>query len=320
MWAALFPGQGSQHSGMGKFLYQEFKIAKELFEEASDALSLDFKKLCFEGSDPELALTENTQPCLLLVSTITYRVLASLVDFKPIAGAGHSIGEYAALVAAESIDFIEALKAVRLRGQYMQSAVPVGQGGMLAVMGLSPEQVKKLCTWVESETETTPLEPANFNAPGQIVISGKLKLIEWLVKNYKPDLFHPETPRSKFIPLKVSAPFHCSLMLPAEKKMTPIIDELRFSNSSFAIVPNVSAMATKEAQQLRHLLIRQISSPVRWVECVEELKRLGSKKMIEFGSGKVLSGLVKKIDSENIQTFNINSIEDLKTVEATCSI
>lgn len=316
MWAAIFPGQGSQHPGMGKFLYDEFKIARELFEEASDAIGVDFKKLCFDGTDAELALTENTQPCLLLVSTATFRVFSSLVDFKAKAAAGHSIGEYAALTAANAISFSNAIRAVRSRGQFMQSAVPVGSGGMLAVMGLTPEQVTKLCQWVETETADRPLEPANFNAPGQIVVSGKQSLVEWLIKNFNADIYAPAKPRCKFIPLKVSAPFHCSMMKPAEEKMESVLNGMEFKDADFPIVANVTAQATENARELRTLLIRQISSPVRWVECVEELRRLGAQRMIEFGCGRVLSGLGKKIDSENIQTFNINSLEDLQSLES----
>lgn len=315
MWSALFPGQGSQHPGMGKFLYDEFQIARETFEEASDALSLDLKKLCFEGPESDLALTENTQPCLLLVSTATYRVFTSLVDFKPIAAAGHSIGEYAAHVSAGTMKFSDAIRAVRQRGQFMQSAVPVGQGGMLAVMGLTPDQTKRLCSWVESETGEKPIEPANFNAPGQIVISGKAKLIDWLQKNFKADLFAPDTPRCKFIPLKVSAPFHCSMMKPAEEKMATVLNDIAFNDANFPIVANVHAKPEASGSNLRRLLIEQISSPVRWVECVQELKRMGARKMIEFGCGRVLAGLAKKIDSENIRTFNINSIDDLRLLE-----
>lgn len=316
MWAALFPGQGSQHPGMGKFLFDEFKIARETFEEASDAIGVDLKALCFTGSDAELALTENTQPCLLLVSTATYRVLKSLVAFHPAAAAGHSVGEYAALVASDTIGFSDAIRAVRSRGRFMQSAVPVGEGGMLAVMGLTPEQTKKLCAWAVEHSGAHPIEPANYNAPGQIVVSGNSRAVDWLVKNFKAEIFAPESPRCKFIPLKVSAPFHCSMMKPAEEKMAAVLNSLTFRDAKFAIAPNVSAHLTTDATELRQLLIRQISSPVRWVECVEALKNSGATRMIEFGCGRVLAGLGKKIDSENIQTLNINSIDDLKSLEA----
>lgn len=319
-WAALFPGQGSQHPGMGKFLFDEFAKVRELFEEASDTLSLNFKKLCFEGSEAELALTENTQPCLLLVSTATYRALYDLTGFAPAAAAGHSIGEYAAVVTSGALAFSQALRAVRTRGQAMQSAVPVGAGGMLAVLGLSPEQVQKLCTYVETETGDSPLEPANFNAPGQIVISGKKALIEWLQANYKPDFFQPETPRVKLIPLKVSAPFHCSMMKPAEEKMAQVLGEMTFKEARFPIVQNVSAEEVTAGDQLRANLIRQVSSPVRWIECVQRLVQKEATQMIEFGCGRVLAGLGKKIDSDAIQTFNINSLDDLKVLEAKCSM
>ena len=177
-FGALFPGQGSQSVGMGRFLFDNFQSAKRLFEEASDTLSLDFKKLCFTDSDNELNLTANTQPALLLVSTATHRALSEIFENKPMLGMGHSIGEYAALVTAGSLNFTDAIKAVRQRGEAMQSAVPVGQGAMLAVMGLTPEQTTQLCQWVEKQSGFTPLEPANFNAPGQIVISGKAEAFE----------------------------------------------------------------------------------------------------------------------------------------------
>lgn len=315
MWAALFPGQGSQSVGMGRFLFDNFPVARQVFEEASDTLRQDFKRLCFEGPESELQLTENTQPALLLVSTATYRVVQETTGVVISAGAGHSVGEYAAVVAAGSVSFADALKAVRIRGQAMQKAVPVGQGGMVAVMGLNEEQVIRLCQWSEQTSGLKPIEPANFNAPGQIVISGSQVLIEWMKTNAKADIFAPETPRMKLIPLSVSAPFHCSLMTSAEEEMRRVLSDTHFNDTQWPIVQNVTAQETQSGGVLRDNLIKQVSGAVRWTQCMSRLKALGSKKMIEFGSGKVLSGLAKKIDSEAPAPFNINSLEDLKALE-----
>lgn len=316
MWAALFPGQGSQHSGMGQYLYDNFKIAQELFEEASDTLNLDFKKLCFSDSSDELAHTENTQPALLLVSTAAYHCFKSECDFTPVAGAGHSVGEYAAVVASEAISFVDALKAVRARGQAMQQAVPLGQGGMAAVMGLTPDQVQQLCTWAEQKTGTSPMEAANFNAPGQIVISGRQEIITWLKDNLDKDIFSPPPKRVRLIPLNVSAPFHCSMMKPATATMEQLLNDTPFRDAQFPIVQNVDAKAHKLASEIRKLLVAQVESSVQWVQCVETLADMGVKRCIEFGSGQVLSGLVKKIDSENLATFNMNSLDEFKAVVA----
>jgi [acyl-carrier-protein] S-malonyltransferase len=313
-WSALFPGQGSQHPGMGKFLYEEFTLAKRCFEEASDALSMNFKKLCFDGSESDLALTENTQPCLLLVSVATYRVLHEELGFTPIVAAGHSIGEYAAIVTAGSLSFADGMRSVRKRGQAMQSAVPVGTGGMTAVIGLEPEQVFELCKWAEKESGQSPVQPANINAPGQIVISGRKTLLDWIPGNVKPEMFAGA--RVKFIPLKVSAPFHCSMMKPAEEEMARVLGAVQFSEARFPIVQNVNAEAVTNGDTLRKNLITQISSPVRWIECVKNVRARGASKAIEVGCGKVISGLVKKIDSEGLRTFNINSLDDLKILSA----
>jgi [acyl-carrier-protein] S-malonyltransferase len=315
-WAALFPGQGSQTVGMGRFLYDEFPIARQTFEEASDALKLDFKKLCFDGPESDLQLTENTQPALLLVSTATFRVINTTLGVEIAAGAGHSVGEYAAVVAAGSVDFAEALRAVRVRGQAMQKAVPVGQGGMVAVMGLSEQQVVKLCQWTEETSGLKPLEPANFNAPGQVVISGSQKAIEWLRANAKPEIFAPETPRMKLIPLSVSAPFHCSLMKPAEEEMALVLGATKFSTASWPVVQNVTARETTDAETLRSNLVKQVSGAVRWTQCMARLKELGVTRSIEFGAGKVLSGLAKKIDSSAEPPLNINGLEDIKALES----
>lgn len=313
-WAALYPGQGSQHPGMGKFLFDEFAEAKQAFEEASDSIKVDFKKLCFEGSEADLALTENTQPCLLLVSMASFRVLLKQFGFQPKAAAGHSIGEYAAVVSTGSLAFSDAIKAVRTRGQAMQSAVPVGQGGMTAVMGLDAQQTIDLCKKAEKESGDGPIQAANINAPGQIVISGKKSALDWLAANFKPE-WTPGAARVKFIPLKVSAPFHCSMMKPAEEKMAQVLGDMKFNDAQFPIVQNVSAEAVTKGADLRSNLVKQVSAPVRWIECVQTLLRLGTDRAIEVGCGKVIAGLCKKIDSEKLAVFNINSLDDLKAIE-----
>lgn len=316
MWAALFPGQGSQSIGMGKFLYDEFSVAKELFEEASDTLSLNFKKLCFEGPEADLMLTENTQPALLLVSTCAERVLAENTGIQYDSAAGHSIGEYAAVVAARSISFGDAIKAVKTRGQAMQEAVSIGEGAMLAVLGLEDEQVLELCQWAKDNSGLNgALEPANFNSPGQVVISGHKTLADWVVSNATAEQFSPKPRRFKIIPLKVSAPFHCSLMKPAEEKMRSVLSEISFTDARFPVIQNTCAEAVTNGDELRENLIKQVSAPVQWVRCTKSLSARKVSKCIELGNGKVLQGLVKKIDSEGLTTFNLNNLEDLQYLE-----
>lgn len=316
MFALLYPGQGSQQPGMGRFLFDNFQIAKDTFEEASEAIRTDLKKLCFEGSAEDLALTENTQPCLLTVSTATERVLRTQMGVQGQIAAGHSIGEYGALVAAGAIPFAGAVQAVKRRGQAMQSAVPVGQGGMVAVMGLSETQVVELCTYVEKESGFKPLSPANFNSPGQIVISGSQKAIEFL-KTVKADNLWPEnTPRLKLIPLTVSAPFHCSMMEPAEKVMRVLLTEMVFQTASFPVIQNLTATAETDPNVLRENLIRQVSGSVRWMQSMDTLKKLNIRTCVELGTGKVLQGLLKKIDGEFFQVLTTNNLEELKAIES----
>lgn len=316
MFTFAFPGQGSQQPGMGRFLFENFKIAQEAFEEGSEALKSDMKKLCFEGSESDLALTENTQPALLLVSTATQRVLRKDFGIKVSAAAGHSIGEYAALVAANVIRFDEAMRAVRTRGQAMQSAVPVGQGGMVAVLGLEPEQVETLCAYVVKGSGAGPLSPANFNSPGQIVISGSQNAISWLKDNFKPELIFAEAPkRAKLIPLTVSAPFHCEMMKPAEEKMREVLSAMEFSSAAFPIIQNFHAKVETDGAALRENLIRQVSAPVRWTQSMETLKSLGHSQVIECGAGKVLQGLLKKIDGDFFKVMTTTSMEDIKNIE-----
>lgn len=307
----IFPGQGSQTIGMANFLFENFDFAKKRFEEASDATGVDFKKLCFEGPADELNLTENTQPALVLASVCYYEALNSEIDLKPVAAAGHSLGEYSAMVAMGAMNFSDAIKSVKARGKAMQEAVPVGKGGMLAVMGLKDEDIARLCEWTEQESGFSPLRPANYNAPGQTVISGSKEACDWLVANFNPELFgNPR--RSKFIPLKVSAPFHCPMMEPAQIKMKEVLSEVTFNSISAPIVQNVSAKAETEPETLKANLIEQVSAPVRWIECIQQMKELGCNNLVELGPGRVLAGLVKKIDSEAFTTFNMQNMEDFK--------
>jgi [acyl-carrier-protein] S-malonyltransferase len=313
----IFPGQGSQQPGMGRFLYENFKIAQETFEEASDALSFDLKKLCFNGSESDLALTENTQPALLVTSTATQRALRSLSPFQIKAVAGHSIGEYAGLVAVNSLTLTDAVRAVRLRGQFMQSAVPVGEGGMVAVLGLEPEQVEKLCAWAVKESKLGILSPANFNSPGQIVISGSAKVIDWLKANFTSDkVFGADAPKKvRLIPLQVSAPFHCELMKPAEEKMRQVLKDTKFQQADAPVLQNFTANFHIESATLRENLIRQISAPVKWMQSMNRLLEGSLSTCIECGAGSVLKGLLKKIEPEKFQVFTTNSLEEIENIE-----
>lgn len=315
--AAIYPGQGSQTIGMGKFLFDEFKLTRQLFEEASDTLNVNFKHLLFESSDEELALTHNAQPAILLVSTAYYQVLSSLCPLPIALASGHSVGEYAAIVNAGALKFADALKAVRKRGEFMQSAVPVGEGAMLAILGWDTDAVKNLCQWAQTQSGLGVVEPANYNAPGQIVISGSAPAIKWLQAHFSETAFSGAPKRLKAIPLKVSAPFHCSLMQPAAEKMRQVLNACEFQMAKYPVVQNILAKKVSDPQLLRDNLVLQIAGAVRWIECVQELINNGVTHCIELGHGKVLSGLVGKIESEKIQTLNINSIDDLKQTEKT---
>ena len=319
MFAFLFPGQGSQTPGMGKFLYDEFKIARETFEEASDAINFDIKKLCFNESFEVLSLTENTQPALLTISTATTRVLDIEFGARAEITAGHSIGEYSSLVLGHVIEFKEAVRAVRLRGQAMQSAVPVGLGGMSATIGLTEDQVVYLCHWAMKETGLKSLSPANFNSAGQIVISGNLKILEWLQTNFKVEMLPGETKRAKLIPLQVSAPFHCEMMKPAEETMDLFFKDVTFKNSRLPIIQNVHAQSETQGAILKKNIVSQISAPVRWSQSMELLKNNEKNHVIEVGNGSVLKGLLKKIDGDFFTVYSTNSLAELKLIETESS-
>ncbi len=313
MTAALFPGQGSQFVGMGKSFFDEFQSFRETLEEASDTNNIDYKKMCFEGPESDLTLTENTQPCLLTISYGIFEVIRDQLDFAPSYGAGHSLGEYSALVSAGSFEFADAVAAVKARGRFMQEAVPVGGGGMAAVLGLEDEEVIRLCQWAEKEFGG-PVEPANFNSPGQVVISGNKSSVEKAIAHFDSEKILGVKKRVKLIPLNVSAPFHCTLMKPAQEKMALLLDDMAFSDAEFGIIQNVNAKESVNGDLICENLIEQISSPVLWTQSMAHLKNLGIKKIIECGPGKVLSGLVKKIDPE-MATFNVQTLEDFKTLE-----
>lgn len=318
-FSILFPGQGSQSVGMGQFLYNEFKVARDIFTEASDTLKFDIKDLCFTGPADELALTENTQPALLTVSTATSAVLKNHFGVNATCTAGHSIGEYASMVLANVISFPDAIKAVRFRGQAMQSAVPAGVGGMTATLGLDEQQAQFLCDYAVTKSGFGPLSPANYNCDGQIVISGNLKALNWLKENFKPEIFIennlPEAKRAKLIPLVVSAPFHCEMMKPAEIKMSEFLNAITFHDSQIPIIQNVHAEVETQADVLKRNLVTQVSAPVKWTQSMLKLKTLGHKNVIECGHGSVLKGLCKKIDSEFFTVLSTNSLDDLKLIE-----
>ncbi len=311
MIAALFPGQGSQHVGMGDELLEQFPRFAHVFEEASDTLGYDMKQLCLEGPTEKLQLTEFTQPALLTMEFATYRVVKDMGEMTVKAAAGHSVGEYTALVAAGVIQFSEAIKLVQLRGRLMQESVPVGDGGMLAVMGLDAGEVREMCTWACKESRNTPLEPANYNSPAQTVVSGRAELIDFVVKNFTPAKISSNKTKVRLIPLKVSAPFHCTMMKKAERGMAAAIEKIDFMPPQFGIAQNFSGKIETDPAIIKSNIISQVSGAVRWVECIGALKEAGMTMMGEFGPGKVLTGLLKKIDPD-LPCFPLNNLSDLK--------
>jgi [acyl-carrier-protein] S-malonyltransferase len=300
--AFTFPGQGSQYVGMGRELFENFTVAREIFEEADDALHFSISGLCFKGPEEALRLTENTQPAVLTTSVAALKVLQAEKGVAPQLAAGHSLGEYSALVASEALAFSQAVKIVRLRGKFMQEAVPVGEGAMAAVLGMEREQVEKLCEEISSGEVLTP---ANFNSPGQIVIAGHSKAVERAIERIKQD-------GKKAVLLPVSAPFHSPLMKPAAERLEKALEEISVNDMKIPVVTNVEAEANTSKDRVKELLIAQVSSPVRWEESMRKMIEKGIEQILEVGPGKVLSGLMKRIDSR-VETKNV---EDLKTLRS----
>ncbi|HXK59746.1 MAG TPA: ACP S-malonyltransferase [Acidobacteriota bacterium] len=302
MRAFVFPGQGSQYSGMGKDLVEAFPEARDVFAEADDTLTFPISRLCFEGPEEQLMLTEHTQPAILTVSTALFRVLQAR-GHAPDYVAGHSLGEYSALVAAGSLGFADAVRTVRQRGRFMQEAVPLGTGAMAAVIGLDLEHLKLIC--VEA-AQGQVVSPANLNAPGQFVIAGHTEAVQ------RASSVALERGARKVVPLPVSAPFHCLLMKPAEERLAAELSRIQFCDLKVPLVNNVDAHLVRTGDQARDGLIRQVSSAVRWVEDVEHLIRLGVTHFVEVGPGKVLSGLVRRIARDAVVT----QVGTVKEVEA----
>jgi [acyl-carrier-protein] S-malonyltransferase len=300
--AFIFPGQGSQYSGMGKGLADTFAVARHLFEEADDALGFKLSALCFAGSDADLKLTANTQPAILATSIASLRVAQQETGLLADYVAGHSLGEYSALVCSGALSFADAVRTVRSRGTFMQEAVPVGSGTMAAMLGIEREVLEEIC---REAAEGEVVSPANFNSPGQIVIAGSVAAVARAIEIAKGRGFR------KSMLLPVSAPFHCALMKPAADRLAAALDVINYSDMIHPVVSNVEATANCDKGRVRDLLVSQVCAPVLWEQSVTAMTSLGVARFVEIGPGKVLSGLVKRIAKE-VTTVNIEDIATLK--------
>lgn len=301
--AYIFPGQGSQSVGMGKDLFSNFQSAREIFEEADDALGFKLSEMCFDGTAEDLALTANTQPAILTTSIAAFRSMEGEGFPSPDYVAGHSLGEYSALVAANSMSFSDAVKVVRKRGTYMQEAVPVGVGAMAAILGLPLETVEIAC---EEAKENQVCSPANINSPAQIVIAGNTEAVDRACEILK------ERGAKRAIKLNVSAPFHCDLMMPAQKKLEKDLQEIKFQNLRFPLIENVTAKENSDSLRVGAALTEQVSNPVLWAQIIENLILEEVETFVEVGAGKILSGLVKQI-SRDVSCLNIEDTTSLSS-------
>ncbi|MFQ5328382.1 MAG: ACP S-malonyltransferase [Thermodesulfobacteriota bacterium] len=303
--AIIFPGQGSQFSGMGKNFYDDFATARHTFEEANDLLGYNLTKLCFEGPVDKLNSTENTQPAILTVSTAIYRVVTEEVELSPRFMAGHSLGEYSALVAAGVLKFGDAVKLVSLRGQFMQDAVPDGVGGMAAILGLPLDDITTLCA--ESSQEDSVVVPANINSPEQVVISGNSEAVERACALAK------EGGAKRVVPLPVSVPSHSPLMRGASERLAGAMENVPFGEPTVPVITNVEAEPLPTGGDARGLLLRQLYSPVQWVASIRRMAADDVDAVAEVGPGKVLTGLVRRIE-RGLKTLVVDSPEGLKAL------
>jgi [acyl-carrier-protein] S-malonyltransferase len=308
--AYIFPGQGSQHPGMGKNLVENFPVAARIFEELDDALHFSVSRLCFEGSPEDLQLTENTQPAILAVSVAVLRVLGSEGFPVPDYVAGHSLGEYSALVAAQSLSRTDAIQTVRARGRYMQEAVPAGVGAMAAVLGADLKDIEAVC--VEASQKQV-CAPANINSASQVVIAGHTEAIDRASELLKA------RGAKRVIKLNVSAPFHCSLMMPAQDRLAEDLEAIAFDDLKIPLVTNVDAAVIAQAAEARDSLVRQVSSPVRWFQSIELLISEGVDTFVEVGPGKVLTGLMRQISRE-VKCLNVEDTASLKSAAAALGV
>ena len=302
-YSIVFPGQGSQSLGMLSELAKNFKVVKEVFQEASDTLSIDLWNMCQNDSD-SLNQTINTQPAMLAAGYATFKTLEGEVDLSPKSFAGHSLGEYSALVAADSIKFSDAIKLVRKRAKLMQDAVPSGTGGMAAILGLSDEEVIDVCLNYKGEGI---VEPVNFNSPGQVVVAGSREAVDDICELMK------EAGAKRAVSLQVSVPSHCSLMNSASDKFAEFINETNFQLPNISVIHNVDALSSNNADQIKQYLIDQIKKPVLWTQTISNMSELGVEKIIECGPGKVLTGLTRRIN----KSLTANAIIDQSSLDET---